>query len=267
PEVRDRPGAIPLPTARGHVRFEGVTFGYLPGRPVLHDITLDVPAGQTLAVVGFTGAGKTTLVSLVARFFDPWRGRVLLDGHDLRDLQLHGLRRQVALVLQEPFLFPWSVADNIAYGRPGATREQIEAAARAANAHEFIVRLPQGYDSVVGERGATLSGGERQRLSIARAVLKDAPVVVLDEPTSALDAETEGLLLGALRRLMAGRTTFIIAHRLSTVRHADRIVVLDDGRMAEAGTHRELLERNGLYAHLHGIQFGLPAEIGKRGEA
>jgi ATP-binding cassette subfamily B protein/subfamily B ATP-binding cassette protein MsbA len=259
PEVKDRPGAVALPGVRGHVRLEGVTFGYEPGRPVLCDVSLEVLPGQTVAVVGATGAGKTTLVSLVARFFDPWAGRVTLDGHDLRDVRLRSLRDQVSLVLQEPFLFPFSIAENIAYGRPGASRAEVEAAARAANLHDFIARLPHGYETVVGERGATLSGGERQRLSIARALLKDAPVLILDEPTSALDAHTEQLLLGALRRLMEGRTTFIIAHRLSTVRDADRIVVLQDGQIAEAGTHAELLERAGVYARLYHTQAGSKA--------
>jgi ATP-binding cassette subfamily B protein/subfamily B ATP-binding cassette protein MsbA len=246
---------------RGEVRLEGVTFGYEPGRAVLRGVSLEVPAGQTLALVGHTGAGKTTLAGLVARFFDPWQGRVLLDGRDARALRLAGLRGQVAVVLQEPFLFPISVAENIAYGRPGAGRAEVEAAARAANAHDFILRLPGGYDAVVGERGATLSGGERQRLAIARALLKDAPVLLLDEPTSSLDAETEGSLLEALRTLMKGRTTLLIAHRLSTIRHAHRIVVVNEGQIAEEGTHDELLARGGLYAHLHAIQFGLPAVI------
>jgi ATP-binding cassette subfamily B protein/subfamily B ATP-binding cassette protein MsbA len=262
PEVSDRPGAAELPALAGHVRLEGVTFGYEPGRPVLRGVSVEVLPGQTVAIVGFTGAGKTTLVSLVPRFFDPWEGRVLVDGHDVRGVQFRGLREQVAVVLQEPLLFPISVADNIAYGRPGATREAIESAARTANAHDFIRRLPQSYDTVVGPRGATLSGGERQRLSIARAMLKDAPFLILDEPTSALDAETEGLLLEALKRLMKGRTTLLIAHRFSTIRGADRILVLDEGQLIETGTHEELLARQGLYAHLYGIQFGLPAAVG-----
>ena len=264
PEVSDRPGAETLPAVAGHVRLEGVTFGYEPERPVLRDVSLEASPGQTVAVVGATGAGKTTLVSLVPRFFDPWQGRVLIDGRDVRDVRLRSLREQVGVVLQEPVLFPLTVAENIAYGRPGAGRAEIEAAARAANAHAFIEPLTQGYDTVVGPRGATLSGGERQRLSIARALFKDAPILILDEPTSALDAETEGLLLEALRRLMKGRTTLLIAHRLSTVRGADRIVVLHEGRIAESGTHEELLARPGLYSRLHDAQFGLPAAAGRR---
>jgi len=254
PEVKDRPGARPLATAFGHVCLKDVSFGYEPGRPVLHGVSLEARPGETVAIVGATGAGKSTLVSLVPRFFDPWEGRITFDGVDVRDVQLQDLRGRVSLVLQESFLFPLTVAENIAYGRPGASRNEIEAAARAANAHVFIGRLPRGYDTVVGERGATLSGGERQRLAIARALLKDAPVLILDEPTSALDAETEGLLLAALERLMAGRTTFVIAHRFSMVRRADRIVVIQGGKIVESGTHVELLKAGGSYHRLHELQ-------------
>ncbi|NEQ13584.1 ABC transporter ATP-binding protein [Moorena sp. SIO3A2] len=250
-QVQEETGAKPLPPCppgvRGQIRLERVTFGYKPGHPILQDITLEVQPGETIALVGMTGAGKSTLVSLIPRFFDPWQGRVLFDGVDVRQVQLSSLRSQVTIVLQDPFLLPLTVADNIAYGRPGASYEEIVAVAKAANADEFIKRLPQGYDTVIGERGGTLSGGQRQRIAIARALLKDAPVLILDEPTSALDAQTEALLMEALERLMAGRTTFIIAHRLSTIRQADRIVVLEQGKVVEAGTHQELLEDAGFY--------------------
>ena len=250
--VRQAPNARAMPpTHHGgggrHVRLEGVCFGYAPGQPVLHEVTLTLEPGTTLALVGPTGAGKTTLASLLPRFFDPWRGRVLMDGIDLRELTLVSLRAQISLVLQEPFLFPISVADNIAYGSPGASRDQIVAAAAAAGADDFIRHLPQGYDTALGDRGTTLSGGERQRLSIARALLKDAPVLILDEPTAALDAATEAAVMDALARLMAGRTTLIIAHRLSTARRADRIVVLDHGRVMESGSHDELMAAGGHY--------------------
>ena len=255
PEVQDCPGAIPLPPVRGDVRIDGVSFGYQPGQPVLREVSLEARPGQTIAIVGPTGAGKSTLVSLIPRFNDPWSGRVMIDGHDLREVQLKTVREQVALMLQEPFLFPYSIAENIAYGSPEAKAPEIEAAARAANAHGFITRLPEGYQTMLGEYGATLSGGERQRVAIARALLKNAPILILDEPTSALDAETEHLLLEALERLMKGRTTFIIAHRLSTVRRADCILVLQDGQVVERGSHDELLARGEHYSHLHKLQF------------
>lgn len=253
PETAD---AAALPAIKGTVTFDRVSFAYLPGQPVLHDVSLTVPAGETVAIVGATGAGKSTLVGLIPRLFDPHAGRVLVDGHDVRGVSLKSLRDQIAVVLQEPYLFPMTIGDNIALGRTAATREQIEAAARAANAHDFIAALPDGYDAMIGERGATLSGGERQRIAIARAFLRDAPILILDEPTSSLDAETELAIVDALTRLTRGRTTFIVAHRLSTIRNASTIVVLEHGRVAEHGTHGQLLARNGRYRRLHDRHFG-----------
>lgn len=249
--------SLPLEwSLKGEVEFKDVGFAYEEGHPILTDICFKAMPGEVLAVVGPTGAGKTTLLNLLVRFFDPDSGKVLVDGHDVRTLRIIGLRQQVAMVLQDPFLFPLSVADNIAYGRPGATRAEIIDAAVSANADEFIRRMPNGYDTVIGERGVTLSGGERQRLSIARAFLKDAPILILDEPTSALDALTEQHLLDALERLTLGRTTFIIAHRLSTIRRATRILVLERGRLVEQGTHDELATAGGLYSRLYRVQSG-----------
>jgi ABC-type multidrug transport system fused ATPase/permease subunit len=259
-DLKDDPEAQEV-RLHGHVRYEVVSFGYERESPVLSDVSLEARPGEVVAIVGPTGAGKTTLVNLLARFFDPSSGRVVIDGHDLRALRIRSLRRQVAMVLQEPFIFPLSVADNIAYGRPHATRAEIEAAAVAANAEDFIRALPGGFDAIVGERGATLSGGEKQRLSIARALLKDAPILILDEPTSALDARTEALLLGALRRLMRGRTTFVIAHRLSTIRHADLILVLDRGAIVERGNHAALVRQDGLYARFYRQQMDIGDEL------
>ena len=258
PDVRDLPHARPLPggRARGHVALEDVSFAYRPGRPVLCGVTADIPAGTTVALVGASGAGKTTLAGMLLRFYDPLRGRVTLDGHDLRDLTLRSLRGNVALVLQDPVLFAASVRENIAYGRPDATAGEVRAAAEAAGAHEFIAALEDGYDSRIGERGVNLSGGQKQRISIARAFLQDAPVLVMDEPTSALDAQTEARLLEALDRLKAGRTTVIIAHRLSTIRNADQILVMEKGRVVEAGAHDDLLRCDGPYARLYRAQFG-----------
>jgi ATP-binding cassette subfamily B protein/subfamily B ATP-binding cassette protein MsbA len=260
PDIRDKPHA-PDAKMGGTIRYEDVSFGYVEGRPVLHDVSLEAQPGDVVAIVGPTGAGKSTLMNLLVRFYDPWSGRITVDGVDIRDVAHRSLRSQVALVLQDPFIFPLSVADNIAYGRPDARRADIEAAGRAANAHEFITALADGYDSVIGERGATLSGGEKQRLSIARAFLKDSPVLVLDEPTSALDARTEGALLDALERLMAGRITFIIAHRLSTIRKATRILVLDGGRIVESGDHETLLANGGLYSSMYRRQMDLAEHV------
>jgi ATP-binding cassette subfamily B protein/subfamily B ATP-binding cassette protein MsbA len=265
-DVKDAPGVVPLSSfgpVKGSITLDKVTFGYEPHRPVLTDVSLEIQPGQTVAIVGATGAGKSTLAGLVPRFFDPWSGRVLLDGREMCTLRLADLRRNVSLVLQDPFLFPRTVAENIAYGRPGASVAEIEAAAAAANAAEFIERLPQRYDTIIGERGATLSGGQRQRLSIARALLRNAPILVLDEPTSALDAGTETLLLSALERLTAGKTCLIIAHRLSTIRHADLIVVLEHGRIVERGNHEQLVAAGGLYAKMHRQFVGGSAEAGE----
>lgn len=261
PDVRDAPGAKDLRRAEGQVTFEEVDFSY-PGRvETLKQISFDARAGELIGIVGPTGAGKTTLTSLIPRFQDPQRGRILLDGRDLRSIRLRSLRDQLSLVLQEPLLFSGTILDNIRYGRLDATDEEVMEAARAANAHDFIERLPRGYQTSIGERGAKLSGGERQRICIARAFLKDAPILILDEPTSAVDSRTERVILEALGRLLAGRTTFLIAHRLSTVRHADRILVLERGRLVEQGSHDELLElRSGLYRQLWETQMGGRAE-------
>jgi ATP-binding cassette subfamily B protein/subfamily B ATP-binding cassette protein MsbA len=257
PEIRDRSGAHAIRhKVKGHVTLENVTFGYRPQQPVLIDVSLEAQPGERIGIVGPTGAGKSTLVSLIPRLFDPWQGRVTLDGRDVRDLRLRDVRRSVALVLQEAVLFPVSIAENIAYGRPEATRNEVIAAADAANAHGFIRHLERGYDTVVGQRGATLSGGERQRIAVARALLMDAPILILDEPTSNLDSATESQLLEAIDRLMVGRTTLVIAHRLATIRDADRIIVIDAGTVAEQGSHESLLWRRGPYWRLHDAQYG-----------
>ncbi len=261
--IRDLPDAVPLDRVKGRVEFQNVSFAYpsAPDNSILAGVSLSADPGQVVALVGATGAGKSTIASLLLRFYDVTGGRVLLDGVDLRQVRLEDLRRQLAIVPQESVLFVRSIRDNIAYGRPDATDAEIVAAAKAANADEFIRRLSKGYDTVVGERGSTLSGGQRQRIAIARALLRDAPILILDEPTAALDAESEGLVMGALERLMRGRTTFIIAHRLSTVRDADRIVVLEHGRVVEQGRHDELMRRQGTYAHLVRLQLGGEDEV------
>ena len=260
PDLRDGPRPLVREEVRGAVTFEAVRFGYDPAQRVLEGVDFHVRAGEVVAIVGATGAGKTTLVSLVPRFYDPTAGRVLLDGIDVRDFQLKALRQQVAMVLQPPLVFPTTVRDNIAYGRPDATASAIEGAAHLAQLDDFLERLPEGLDTVVGEAGATLSAGEQLRITIARAVLRDAPILILDEPASALDATTEARVMQGLEALMAGRTTFVIAHRLSTVRRADVILVLDAGRIVEQGTFTELVARGGHFARLHRTQFGGEAE-------
>jgi subfamily B ATP-binding cassette protein MsbA len=255
-EVRERPGAQRLPEFRNTVVFERVAFSYGGAdRPALRDVSLEVGAGQTIALVGRSGAGKTTLVNLLPRFFDVTGGRILIDGHDIRDVTLASLRSQIAIVSQETVLFDGTVSLNIAYGRPSATRAEIEAAARAAHAHDFVTALDAGYETMIGERGQRLSGGQRQRIAIARAILRNSPILILDEATSALDTESELLVQDALATLMLNRTSFVIAHRLSTVRRADLILVLEDGRVAERGRHDELLAAGGAYARLYELQF------------
>ncbi|MEK7474198.1 MAG: ABC transporter ATP-binding protein [Candidatus Coatesbacteria bacterium] len=255
PEVRDTPAAVVLPTFSTAIRYDHVTFAYREGEPVLHDLSLDIPHGSRLAFVGPSGAGKTTVIDLLMRFYDPDAGSLIIDGHDLRGVMVASLRSQVALVTQEVLLFNASARDNLLYARPGASHDAVEDAAAAAGAHDFLKALPEGYDTVIGDRGVKLSGGERQRLSIARAFLKDAPILILDEATASLDAASEALIQSALDQLMANRTVLLIAHRLATVRRADRIVVLEAGRIVASGTHDALYAQGGLYRKLCDLQF------------
>jgi len=254
-QVRDLPRARQAPRLKGRIEFDHVDFGYRPDRPILKDVSFKIEPGQVAAFVGPTGAGKTTIISLIPRFYDPNSGQVRIDGLDVRGFKQKSLRQQISFVLQETLLFRAPIWQNIAYGKPEASRAEIIRAAQLANAHEFIEQMPEGYDTMVGERGVTLSGGQRQRVAIARAIIRDAPILILDEPTSGLDAASEELVFEALNRLMKDKTCIVIAHRLATVRRADVIFVLKDGSIIERGTHQELLARGGLYSELYEIQF------------
>ena len=262
PDIKDDPDAVDAPSLRGEIRFENVFFGYEPDRPVLRGVDFEVEPGQRIAVVGGSGNGKSTLANLVLRLYDPQSGRVLVDGRDLREYKLESYRAQVGVVLQDTLLFAATIRDNIGYGAPGATPEEIEQAARLADAHEFVLGLPDGYDTVVGERGVTLSGGQRQRISIARTAIRDAPVLILDEPTTGLDGESARQVNDALARLAAGRTTFLITHDLRQVSTADRILYVEGGEVVESGTHNELMRARGRYCRLQLINGGSPGQSG-----
>jgi subfamily B ATP-binding cassette protein MsbA len=255
--LREAPGATPLKLARGEIEFSSVSFAYEPENPVLKGVSLAVPPGRTVALVGPSGSGKSTLVNLTLRFFDPDRGAVLIDGQDIKQVTIESLRDAIALVTQDPVLFDDTIRANIAYGTKPTEESKVIEAAKAAAAHDFIMGLPKGYDTRVGEAGGLLSGGERQRIAIARALYKDAPILLLDEPTSSLDSEAEAKVQAALEELMRGRTVLMIAHRLSTVKKADLICVLDQGRIVETGRHEELVAKGGLYTRLHRTQFGI----------
>ena len=259
-ERTETPGTIILPPVKGSIRFENMTFGYDPDRPIWKDFSLEVEPGESVALVGPSGVGKTTLINLLLRFYSPDRGEIWIDGYPFSKLDVESVRQQIALVNQEPTLFSTTIRENIQYGKLGATPAEVEQAARAANIHEFIAALPQGYDTPVGQRGLALSGGQRQRIALARAFLKDAPILVLDEATTSVDSEAEALIQEALANLMGGRTTLIIAHRLSSLQHAQRIVVVEDGQISEQGSHRDLIANSGLYRRLHDLQASVEAE-------
>jgi subfamily B ATP-binding cassette protein MsbA len=261
PEIQDKPGAISLPEVSGRVQFRDLTFAYVEGQDVIHDLNLDVAPGENIAIVGHTGAGKSTLMNLLMRFYDPTDGSVLIDGRDIRDVRLESIRRQVSMVAQENVLFSVSIAENIRYGNKGASQEMIETASRAADLHEFVMSLPEGYETLIGENGIKLSGGQKQRLALARALVTDPRILILDDVTSALDGETEARVQEALDEVMRGRTTFIIAHRLSSVVEADRIIVLEHGKIVEFGTHSELVEQPGIYRALYEEQFRSALEV------
>jgi len=262
-EVKDLPKAKPAPRFKGRIEFEDVSFSYSPESPILEDLRLTIEPGQVAAFVGPTGAGKTTIISLIARFYDPTSGIVRIDGVDVRQFKQRSLRQQISFVLQETVLFHGPIWQNIAYGKPEATRNEIIRAGELANASEFIGRMPEGYNTIVGERGMTLSGGQRQRIAIARAIIRNTPILILDEPTSDLDAGSERLVYEALDRLMAGKTVITIAHRLSTIRSADMIFVIKDGRLVEKGTHEELIHDGGVYAVLERLQMGEDQPVGR----
>jgi subfamily B ATP-binding cassette protein MsbA len=259
-ELPDAPGAEPMPRIEGRITFHHVAFSYRQGEEVLRDVNVAIEPGQVVALVGASGAGKTSLVNLIPRFYQPSGGRIEIDGHDISTVTTRSLREQIGIVPQEPILFSGSLRDNISYGRPDAGMDEIWAAARAANAEEFILAMPQGMDTPVGQRAAKLSGGQRQRIAIARTLLRDPRLLILDEATSALDAESEALVQNALERLMEGRTTLVIAHRLSTIQRADRVLVLSGGTIAEDGTHSELIQQEGLYRRLYEAQLWAAAD-------